>query len=48
MNNEWHKSKSGKTFQTFNPSTEKVIADVQEGDKADIDFAVAAAKNAFK
>ncbi|XP_051168044.1 aldehyde dehydrogenase, mitochondrial [Leptopilina boulardi] len=48
INNEWHKSQSGKTFQTVNPTTEEVIADVQEGDTADIDIAVKAARKAFK
>lgn len=48
INNEWHKSKSGKTFPSIDPSTEKIIAEVQEADKADVDVAVAAAKDAFK
>merc|ERR1712110_887913 len=48
INNEWHKSVSGKTFPTVNPVTEEVICHVQEGDKADVDIAVAAAKKAFK
>lgn len=48
INNEWHKSESGKTFQTINPATEEVIADVQESSKADVDKAVEAARNAFK
>lgn len=48
INNEWHKSKSGKTFETLDPATGKVIAEVQSGDKADIDIAVNAAKEAFK
>lgn len=48
INNEWYKSKSGKTFETLNPSTGEVIAEVQEGGKADIDFAVDAANEAFR
>lgn len=48
INNEWHRSKSGKTFPTVNPSTGEIIAEVQEGDAADIDVAVHAAKKAFK
>jgi len=48
INNEWHKSSSGKTFKTFDPATGQVIAEVQEGDKADIDIAVKAAAEAFK
>jgi aldehyde dehydrogenase (NAD+) len=37
-----------RTFKTINPATEEVIAEVQEGDKADVDKAVAAATEAFK
>lgn len=48
INNEWHKSKSGKTFPTVNPATGEIIADVQEGDSADIDVAVQAANKAFR
>ncbi|KAG1659996.1 Retinal dehydrogenase 1 [Nymphon striatum] len=48
INNEWVDSCSGKTFPTINPSTEENIADIQEGDKADIDKAVSAARAAFK
>lgn len=48
INNEFVKSVSGKTFPVFNPATEEKIADVQEGDAADIDKAVAAARAAFK
>ena len=38
---------SGKTFQTLNPSTGEAICQVAEGDKADIDLAVKAARKAF-
>ncbi|KAG5667999.1 hypothetical protein PVAND_015956 [Polypedilum vanderplanki] len=48
INNEFVNSVSGKTFETLNPSTEKKIADIAEGDKADVDLAVAAAKKAFE
>jgi len=48
INNEWRKSASGKTFTTVNPATGEVIAEVQEGDKADVDAAVKAAQSAFK
>lgn len=48
INNEFHKSVSGKTFTTINPANEQVITEVQEGDKADVDLAVAAANNAFR
>lgn len=48
INNEWHKSRSEKTFPTVNPTTGEIIAEVQEGDSADIDIAVQAANKAFK
>ncbi|XP_030759008.1 aldehyde dehydrogenase, mitochondrial [Sitophilus oryzae] len=48
INNEWHKSKSGATFQTINPSNGQVIAEVQRGSQADIDIAVDAANEAFR
>ncbi|XP_023308365.2 aldehyde dehydrogenase 9 [Lucilia cuprina] len=47
INNEFVDAKSGKTFPTYNPATEKVIAQVAEGDKADVDLAVEAAKKGF-
>jgi len=48
INNEFVASVSGKTFPTLNPCTGEKIVDVAEGDKADVDAAVAAAKAAFK
>merc|ERR1719309_240040 len=48
INNEWVESESGKTFATVNPATGQVIAEIQEGDKADVDKAVAAAREAFR
>ncbi|EDO36183.1 predicted protein [Nematostella vectensis] len=48
INNEFVDSVSGKTFPTLNPATEEKICDVSEADKADVDIAVAAAKEAFK
>ncbi|XP_047525720.1 aldehyde dehydrogenase 1A1-like [Pieris napi] len=47
INNEWVDSKSGKTFPTYSPHDGSVIAQIAEGDKADIDLAVSAAKAAF-
>src|SRR5262249_8949357 len=38
----------GKTFTTTNPATGEKICEVAEGDKADIDKAVAAARRAFE
>src|SRR5437762_8152946 len=45
---QWTASQSGKTFDTINPATEEVIASVAEGDAADVDLAVKAARNAFE
>ncbi|XP_067619272.1 aldehyde dehydrogenase, mitochondrial [Eurosta solidaginis] len=47
INNEFVDAVSGKQFPTINPATGKVIVEVAEGDKADVDLAVAAAKKAF-
>ena len=47
IDGKWRDSKSGKTFATINPATEEVIAEVAEGDAADIDLAVKAARKAF-
>lgn len=47
INNEFVDAVSKKTFATINPSTGKKIADVAEGDKADVDLAVKAAKTAY-
>ncbi len=48
INNEWVDAASGKKFPVLDPSTEEKIADIAEGDKADIDKAVKAARVAFK
>jgi aldehyde dehydrogenase (NAD+) len=45
---KWTMSVSGKTFPTLNPATGEVICQVAEGDKADIDLAVKAARKAFE
>ncbi|XP_074030054.1 aldehyde dehydrogenase 1A1 [Leptinotarsa decemlineata] len=47
INNEFVDAVSNKTFKVINPSTEKIIAEIAEADKADVDKAVAAAKAAF-
>lgn len=39
---------SGKTFATIDPANEQKLADIQEGDKADVELTVAAAVAAFK
>lgn len=48
INNEFHKSESGKQFPTVNPATGEVITMVEEGDKADVEKAVKAARAAFE
>ncbi|MFO0930555.1 MAG: aldehyde dehydrogenase family protein [Gemmataceae bacterium] len=45
---KWRDSVSGKTFPTLNPATGEVICHVAEGDRADVDLAVAAARKAFE
>jgi aldehyde dehydrogenase (NAD+) len=47
IDGKWRDSVSGKTFETINPATEEVITSVAEGDAADIDLAVKAARKAF-
>jgi len=47
INGKWVEAASGKTFPTYNPATGEVLANVAEGDKADIDAAVKAARTAF-
>ena len=48
IDGEWVDAVSGKTFQTVNPATEEVIAEVAEGDAEDIDRAATAARQAFE
>ena len=45
---KWVAAHSGKTFETINPANEEVIGLVAEGDKADVDEAVKAARKAFE
>ena len=45
---QWVPAASGKTFETINPATEEVIAEVAAGDKADVDQAAKAARKAFE
>src|SRR5215472_6346995 len=41
-------SASGRKFKSLNPATEEVIATIAEGNEADVDRAVAAARRAFE
>src|SRR6202051_3873754 len=45
---KWLDSVSGKTFATVNPATGEAICQVAEGEKADVDLAVKAARKAFE
>ncbi|MGA7873343.1 MAG: aldehyde dehydrogenase family protein [Candidatus Binatus sp.] len=44
---KWVAAKSGKTFETLDPATEEVLAQVAEGDRLDVDEAVKAARCAL-
>lgn len=44
----WLDATSGKTFATYDPSTGDVLTQVAEGDRADVDRAVTAARKAFE
>ncbi|MEW4452387.1 aldehyde dehydrogenase family protein [Bremerella sp. JC817] len=48
IDGQWMPAASGKTFEVTNPADGKTIAEVAEGDKADVDKAVAAARRAFE
>src|SRR5689334_3646011 len=48
INGKWVDAVSGKTFPTYDPSTGKEMARIAEGDAADINLAVTAARNAFE
>src|SRR5690348_2283700 len=48
INGHWVDAVSGKTFPSYDPSTGEVLATIAEGDKADIDLAVKAARKAFE
>ncbi|WP_422930543.1 aldehyde dehydrogenase family protein [Singulisphaera sp. PoT] len=47
IDGQWRESLSGRTFETYDPATEELIANVSEGDASDIDLAVKAARKAF-
>ncbi|HET9708304.1 MAG TPA: aldehyde dehydrogenase family protein [Gemmatimonadales bacterium] len=48
INNEWRPAASGKRFAVENPATEETIAEVAQGDVADVDNAVRAARTCFE
>lgn len=45
---KWVPAKSGRTFDSINPSNEELLTTVAEGDRADVDEAVLAARRAFE
>ncbi|MGF1544452.1 MAG: aldehyde dehydrogenase family protein [Parvularculaceae bacterium] len=47
IDGEWVAAQSGKTFDVLDPASAMKIASVAEGDKADVELAVAAARAAF-
>jgi len=47
IDGRWEPATSGKTFATYNPATEEELAQVAEGDAADVDRAAKAARRAF-
>jgi aldehyde dehydrogenase (NAD+) len=48
INGSWVKPAEGKSFDTYNPATEKKIARVSEAGQKDVDAAVRAARNAYE
>ncbi len=44
---KWVEAKSGKTFDVYDPATDQVVAQAAEGEAADVELAVAAARKAF-
>jgi len=48
INGDWSDAAGGETTEVVNPATEEVIAEVPKGDAADVDRAVAAAREAFE
>jgi phenylacetaldehyde dehydrogenase len=47
IDGQWVQAASGKTFETLNPATEEVLADIAHGQAEDIERAVNAARRAF-
>ena len=48
IDGKWVQAKSGKVFDVLDPATEMKLATVAEGDAADIDAAVRAARKALE
>jgi acyl-CoA reductase-like NAD-dependent aldehyde dehydrogenase len=48
IDNEWVDAASGKTFEVVNPARAEILTEVAEGDQADVERAVQAARRAFE
>ena len=48
IDGKWVEAKTGKSFKTYNPATEELLAEIPEGGKEDIDLAVKAARKSFE
>ena len=48
INGQWRTARLGETFEVYDPATGEIIAHCAAGDKADIDAAVHAARQAFE
>src|SRR5216684_5387368 len=48
IGDEWVPARSGETFESINPSTGEVLAELAKGGAEDIDAAVSAARRAFE
>ena len=48
VDGKWVAAQSGKTFDVHDPATGEKLAAVAEGDKADVDMAVKAARRAYE
>ena len=47
IDGDWKSAESGETFDSYNPSTGEIIAQIAAGDLADVNLAVDAARRAF-
>jgi phenylacetaldehyde dehydrogenase len=48
IDGEWVEAASGRTFQTIDPATEEVLAEIAQGEAEDVERAVRAARRAFR
>jgi phenylacetaldehyde dehydrogenase len=48
IDGEWVEAASGRTFETIDPATEELLAEVAHGDAEDVERAVRAARRAFE